>query len=229
MRLPAPSTLVFLGLALTLVGAVLFFKHYDGDFPLRSQAQVFTWPVVGGIIVFALCGLLCSRAAKLPEPFSDLARERRAWIVAALTGALYGLMTVNSDLQAETQRVHMALPWSLVFYPPGAIFIEFMLRLGALCVVFWFLHVVIFRRRFRLPLFWLVAAVVALYEVSLPMTEEFSSGRWGRGMMLLAGPLYLSNVFEGWLLLRYGWFSPIVFRLSFYLFWHILYGGLAHP
>ena len=43
-----------------------------------------------------------------------------------------------------------------------------------------------------------------------------------------AGPLYLSNVFEGWLLLRYGWFSPFVFRLSFYLFWHILYGGLAH-
>jgi len=42
-------------------------------------------------------------------------------------------------------------------------------------------------------------------------------------------PLYLSNVFEGWLLLRYGWFTPIVFRLAFYLFWHILFGGLAEP
>jgi hypothetical protein len=42
-------------------------------------------------------------------------------------------------------------------------------------------------------------------------------------------PLYLSNVFEGWLLLRYGWFIPIVFRLAFYLVWHILFGGFAAP
>jgi hypothetical protein len=40
-------------------------------------------------------------------------------------------------------------------------------------------------------------------------------------------PLYLSNVFEGWLLFRYGWFTPIVFRLAFYLVWHISFGGFA--
>jgi hypothetical protein len=228
-RLLTPSTFVFVGLVLTLVGIKLLFDFYPGDFPHRSQAQAFTWPLVGGMILFALCGLFCERAAGLPDPFSDMARERRGLVIAVVTGALYGLITINMDMHAPTRQPHMALPWSIPFYTFGAIFLEFFLRLGALCILFWFLHVVVFRRRFRLPLFWLVAAVVALYEVSLPMTEEFSSGQWGRGMMLLAGPLYLSNVFEGWLLLRYGWFSPFVFRLSFYLFWHILYGGLAHP
>jgi hypothetical protein len=40
-------------------------------------------------------------------------------------------------------------------------------------------------------------------------------------------PLYWTNVFEGWLLLRYGWVSPIVFRFAFYLVWHVIYGGLG--
>jgi hypothetical protein len=40
-------------------------------------------------------------------------------------------------------------------------------------------------------------------------------------------PLYFSNVFEGWLLLRFGWIAPIIFRISFYVVWHMLFGGLA--
>ena len=59
------------------------------------------------------------------------------------------------------------------------------------------------------------------------MAEDVSAGRLGQALIALAGPLYISNVFEGWLLYRYGWFSPIVFRLAFYLVWHILFGGLA--
>ena len=78
-----------------------------------------------------------------------------------------------------------------------------------------------------MPLFWLVAAIIALYEVWPLMDDDVAAGRWGNVVRALAGPLYLSNVFEGWLVLRYGWFSPVVFRLSFYPFWHILYGGLA--
>jgi hypothetical protein len=235
-RLLTPSTFVFVGLALTLVGIKLLFDFYPGDFPHRSQAQAFTWPLVGGMILFAICGLLCERAARLPDPFSDMARERRGLIIAVLTGALYGLITINMDMRAPTSTAisdagewpHMALPWSIPFYTFGAIFLEFFLRLGALCILFWFLHVVVFRRRLRMPLFWFSAAFVALYEISPLMESDVSSGRWDRALLALAGPLYLSNVFEGWLLLRYGWFSPFVFRLSFYLFWHILYGGLAH-
>ena len=228
-RLLTPSTFVFAGLALTLVGIKLLFDFYPGDFPHRDQAQAFTWTLVGGMIVFALCGLYCERAAGLPDPFSDVARARRGLVIAALTGALYGLITIGMDMGAPTRQPHMALPWSIPFYTFGAIFLEFLLRLGALCILFWFLHVVVFRRRLRLPLFWLSAAFVALYEVWPLIEEDVASGRWERVLLALASPLYLSNVFEGWLLLRYGWFSPFVFRLLFYLVWHMLYGGLAHP
>jgi hypothetical protein len=234
-QLRARSTVAFAVLALTLVGIKLLFDFYPGGFPDQSQAQAFTWPLVGGMIAFAAAGLFCDRSAGLPDPFADMARERQGVIVASITGAIYGLVTIGMDVASSTRTaisdpgewIHMALPWSIPFYTFGAIFLEFMLRLGGLCIVFWLLHVVVFRRRLRLPSFWLVAAIIALYEVWPLMADDVAAGRWGSVVRALAGPLYLSNVFEGWLVLRYGWFSPVVFRLSFYLFWHILYGGLA--
>lgn len=236
-KLLARSTFAFVALALTLVGLKLLFDFYPGGFPHESQAEAFTWPLVGGMIAFAAVGLFCDRAAGLPDAFADLTRERQGALVAAISGAVYGIVTIASDIMSATRSaigepgewIHMALPWSIPFYTFGAIFLEFMLRLGALCIVFWLLHVVVFRRRLRLTLFWLVAAVVALYEVWPFMTEDIAAGRWSSVARALVGPLYLSNVFEGWLVLRYGWFAPVVFRLSFYLFWHILYGGLAGP
>ena len=104
-----------------------------------------------------------------------------------------------------------------------------MLRLGALCILFWLLHVLIFRRRFRWPIFWVLAAIVALYEIWPYTSIDIHAHRWGSVALTAIEPLYVSNVFEGWLLWRYGWFTPIVFRLAFYLVWHILFGGFAGP
>ena len=230
-----PSTYLFAALSLTLVAIKLLFDHYPGDFPLRDQAAAFTWPLVGGIIVLGFLGLLADRASRLPDPLADMRLERRGWVWATVTGLIYGAITIASFVWNPTPSAvttgsgwdHVLLPWSIPFYVFGAILLEFMLRLGALCIGFWLIHVVILRRRFRQPVFWTLAAIVALYEIWPYMADDVAAGRWGQALIALAGPLYLSNVFEGWLLLRFGWFSPIVFRLAFYLVWHVLFGGLA--
>ncbi len=235
--LQRPSTWLFAALSLALVAIKLLFDHYPGDFPLRDQAAAFSWPLVGGIIVLGFLGLLADRAARLPDPLADIRLEARGWLWATVTGVAYGVITVasfvlepsRSAVSAGTGWDHVLLPWSIPFYLFGAILLEFMLRLGALCVLFWLVHVLVLRRRFRLLVFWTLAAIVALYEIWPYMADDIAAGRWGAALIALAGPLYISNVFEGWLLYRYGWFSPIVFRLAFYLVWHILFGGLAAP
>jgi hypothetical protein len=80
-----------------------------------------------------------------------------------------------------------------------------------------------------LPVFWVLNLIVALYEIGPYLAQDIHAGRWSSVALTAVEPLYLSNVFEGWLLLRYGWFTPIVFRLAFYLVWHILFGGFAAP
>jgi hypothetical protein len=229
------STLAFLAACLVLVAIKLLFDFYPGDYPVRGQAEAFTWPLVGGIVAIGFAGLLAERASGFPDAFADPRRERRGWIVAGLAGIAYGLLTAARDYFIEgggnvlnlSDWAHVAWPWSLPFYTFGAIFLELLLRLGALCLLVWLIHVVILRRRWRMPVFWTVNLIVSFYEI-MPMTmADIADHRWLAIAATPLEPLYWTNVFEGWLLLRFGWFAPIVFRLAFYLVWHVVYGGLG--
>lgn len=229
-----PTVWLFAALALALVAIKLVFDFYPGAFPVKEQAAAFTFPLIGAVVLVAFLGLLADRGAGLPEPFGDLTREKKSSVVAVASGAIYGLITIGYFVWETRQAPinagdwdHLALPWSIPFYAFGAILLEFMLRLGVLCILFWLVHVLLLRGRLRAVIFFSLAGIVALYEVWPTMSADLSDGRWDDALLALVGPLYLSNVFEGWLLWRYGWFSPIVFRLAFYSVWHLAFGGLA--
>ena len=221
------SNATFAAVCAAFIAIKLLFALHRGSFPGRDQALAFTWPLVAGAIAFGIAGLFAERALRLPDRL-----DRRALLWAAVPGLLYGLITMARDRGERSpvavgDSIHLPLPWSIPFYTFGAIFLEFFLRLGLLCGLTALVHVLLLRRRAFKPVFWAVNLLVALYEVLPWMTRDAQRGEWGQVFLALAGPLYLSNVFEGWLLLRFGWLMPLVFRLAFYLVWHILYGGLA--
>lgn len=229
------STIAFVAASLALVAIKLLFDFYPYDYPVRDQAEAFTWLVVGIILAIGLVGLFAERSLHFPDALADMALERRGWTIATLTGLAYGIFTAARDYWFEgggniltlTDWAHVPWPWSLPFYTFGAIFLEFLLRLGALCILVWLIHVVLLRRRWLMPVFWTVNLVVAFYEI-MPMTmEDVAEGRWLSVALTPVEPLYWTNAFEGWLLLRFGWVAPIVFRLAFYLVWHVVYGGLG--
>jgi hypothetical protein len=231
------STILFGVLSLALIAIKVLLLFALTDVPLRGQAEAFTWPLVSSIIAIGFLGLLADRASGFPDSFSDRRRDRQGILLATITGAVYGLITigmfvwhpVNSPLNPGSAWDHVALPWSIPFYTFGAIFLEYLLRLGGLCISFWLISVVVLRGHLRLTVFWALNLLLSLYEIWPYLGPDIHAGRWDRIALSAFEPLYLSNVFEGWLLLRYGWFTPIVFRLAFYLVWHILFGGLAAP
>ncbi len=231
------STVLFGALSLGLVVIKIGLQFLLTDVPLRDQASAFTWPLVLGIIGIGFIGLLADRASGFPDSLSDVQRFRQGVWIAIITGAAYGLITMgmyvwhptHSPLNPGSGWDHVRLPWSIPFYTFGAIFLEYLLRLGALCISFWLIFVVLLRRHFRLTVFWALNLFISLYEIWPYLIPDIHAGRWGSVARLPIEPLYLSNVFEGWLLLRYGWFTPIAFRMAFYIFWHLLFGGFAAP
>src|SRR3954454_6596167 len=124
------STLLFAGTSLVLVLIKLLFQFYPGQYPIKSQAVAFSWPVVAGILVIGFLGLLADKAAALPEPLANRARDRSGTLVAIETVILYGLITIamyvwhpsNSPLSSGGWE-HVLLPWSIPFYTFGAIFL----------------------------------------------------------------------------------------------------------
>jgi hypothetical protein len=199
------STFLFAALSLTLVVIKLLLDVFLTDLPLRDQASAFTWTLVVAIIAIGFAGLLADRASGLPDPLTDAARDWRGIRLAKITGAIYGLITIgmyiwhpaHSPLNPASVWDHVRLPWSIPFYTFGAIFLEYLLRLGALCIGFWFIDVLILRRCFRLPVFWLLNLIIALYEIWPYLAQDIHAGHWSSVARLPVEPLYLSNVFEG--------------------------------
>ena len=87
-------------------------------------------------------------------------------------------------------------------------------------------HVVLLRRRWLMPTFWAVNVVVTSSEIQPSVLESLLRKTGDRSRWLGSSRLAWTNVFGGWLFLRSGWLPPIVFRLAFYLVWHVIFGGL---
>jgi len=106
-----------------------------------------------------------------------------------------------------------------------------MLRLFTVTFLTWLLSNVVLRGRWQAPAFWIAAVVAALYEPMPHIQAELS------GALAIAAPsiiikwatepLFIANVVFAYLYRKYGFVAAVVMRLSFYLVWHILYGGLV--
>ena len=90
----------------------------------------------------------------------------------------------------------MPWPWSVPFYTFGAIFLEFLLRLGALCILVWLVHVVLLRHRWLMPTFWAVNVVVASYEIQPSVIQAVAARDWGSVALAPLEPLYWTNIFR---------------------------------
>src|SRR5437762_6834994 len=164
------STFLFGGLSLMLVEIKLLLDAFLADLALREQAAAFTWKLILTIIAIGFAGLIAERATGFPDPLTNKARDWRGIWLASINGAIYGLITIgmyvwhptHSPLNAGSDWDHVRLPWSIPFYTFGAIFLEYLLRLGAL---WWFLALFCFiaPARFSIVcLFGLLPCLVAL-------------------------------------------------------------------
>jgi hypothetical protein len=231
-----PLSAPFLAAAALMLVLKVLFDLQPQDFPLRDQASAFAWPAVLLALSLAFAGRFAERSLGWPWMPGDGTLARAGLLYASIAGAVYGVITIaqfsltqGAHPLAESEWAHVPLPWSIPFYLYGTLFLEFVLRLGCLTILTWGLYVVLLRRRLPNTVFWSVNILVSLFEIWPYLARDIGQNDWLSVVATPVQPLFLSNVFEGWLLRRYGWLAPIVFRAVFYLLWHVLFGGMAKP
>jgi len=231
-----PLSIPFLAAAGLMLALKCLFDLQPQDFPLRDQASAFAWPAVLLALGLAIAGRYAERGLGWPQLSAGNTSVRTGLLYAGIAGAVYGAITIGQFVLArghhplaESEWVHVPLPWSVPFYTYGTLFLEFMLRLGSLTILTWGLYTVLLRRRLPNIIFWSVNVLVSLFEIWPFMARDIQRGDWMSVAITPIQPLFLSNMYEGWLLRRYGWLAPLIFRAVFYLLWHVLFGGLAKP
>lgn len=223
------STRIYLGLIAFMVAVKLTFSLFPTAFPLADQEGAFSWITISAIAVMGLIGLVLTRQTGFPEIWDTKVSNRGRFLIPAAIGLVYGAIRVIQDLP-NPAPIHLDLPLSILFYAYGALLLEIMLRLFAITLLVWLFSNVILRGRWQTQVFWVAAIIAALYE-PLPFMREQLSAVSGLAVLITIikwaiEPLFLANVISGWLFRKYGFLAAFVMRLSFYLVWHIIYGGL---
>jgi hypothetical protein len=223
------STKIYLGLIAFMVAVKVTFILFPTVFPGADQEGAFSWTTILAIAVMGFIGLLLARRTGFPELWDAKVSNRQRFLIPAVIGLVYGVVTVIIDLR-NPSPVHLKLPLSIPFYTYGALLLEIMLRLFAIPLLVWLFSNLLLRGKWQTKVFWLAVVVAALYE-PLPHIREQLSGVSGLAVLLVLikwaiEPLFLANVLTGWLFRKYGFLAALVMRLSFYLVWHIIYGGL---
>lgn len=220
--------LTYAALVAVLVAVKLFFLGVPITFPGADQATAFSWPLVLGISVLGAMGLMLSPYARFPAPWDPSVSDAQRFGLPILEGFAYGLITVLRDLPRPTD-VHLAFPASIPFYLFGAVFLEVLLRLFGLTVLTVLLGKLLLRGRAYGLAFWTANVVVALYEPLPFIREELAHAGHLAGPGILVDwafqPLFLANVLTGYMYRRYGILNAVVLRVSFYVVWHVAYGG----
>jgi hypothetical protein len=204
------------------------FLLFPTVFPGADQEGAFSWTTILAITAMGFVGLVLARRTGFPEIWDNKVSNRQRFLIPVVIGLVYGAITVIIDLR-NPSPVHLQLPLSIPFYAYGALLLEIMLRLFTIPLLVWLFSNVTLRGKWQTQIFWIAAIMAALYE-PLPHLREQLSGVSGFAVLIIIKwviePLFLANVVSGWLFRRFGFLAALVMRLSFYLVWHIIYGGL---
>jgi hypothetical protein len=223
------STRIYFGLIAFMIAVKVVFILFPTVFPGADQEGAFSWITILAIAVMGFIGLILARRTGFPDLCDTKVSNRQRFLIPAVIGLVYGVVTIIIDLR-NPSPVHLKLPLSIPFYTYGATLLEIMLRLFTIPVLVWLFSNLILRGKWQTKVFWLAAIIAALYE-PLPHIREQLIGVSGLGILAVLikwaiEPLFLANVLTGWLFRKYGFLAALVMRLSFYLVWHIIYGGL---
>ena len=229
MKSLSPSLKIYSGIVLFLCAVKILFLLFPTAFPLAEQESAFRWTTIAVIALLGLIGLVLSRTTGIPDIWDSKVSVRQRFLLPTIIGLVYGVITVIRDLPSPSP-VHLKLPLSIAFYTYGAVFLEILLRLFAIPFLVWLISNLILRGRGQTPVFWIAVVIAALYEPLPHITRDLTGVTTASIPLILVKwivqPLFLANVISGWLLKKYGFLAPLTLRLSFYLVWHIIYGGL---
>jgi hypothetical protein len=70
-------------------------------------------------------------------------------------------------------------------------------------------------------IFWILAILLALIE---PFSDLGLKELGYPTMVAVFSQDYALNLLESWLFRKFGFLTPILMRISFYLIWHVLWG-----
>lgn len=152
--------------------------------------------------------------------------NRQGLILAAGAAVLLGGIIIVADLIAPfPPDINVAFPESLLFYPAIGFVVEILFHLLPLTLLLVLLTKGILSWRFD-RVIWPVIFLVSMLEPLYQVVPAFGQQAAAWFDIYVGIHIFLINLTQLWLFKRYDFISMYLFRLVYYLIWHIGWGYL---
>lgn len=219
------SEKTFLGLILVMVLGKATWMFFQLDHPIIQQS-INSWVAIILTAVLGFVALKLAPRTGFPDIWDKRVSNRQRFLIPVLFGLGFaGIQIVLVSFVLNLDIPMVKYPLSIPVYLFGGIILEMIYRLIALVLFVWLLSNVIFRKRWQKQVFWAVAIVLALLE---PVGQTIGMYQMGIVTNLLLAAILFVFIFAGNLIpayfsRKYGFLAPVVWRLSDYLIWHIIW------
>ena len=212
-------------LALLAVGLTAFLLSNPGIPFQRYFGPIQPVLVVAGC---AIVGALALNLLHVRFGFEILTGDRSAHGLRVSVGlaTLFALIVIPIDLLIRFPRdINVPLPQALLFYPVMAYVVEMAIHAVPLALLLGGLSLFLKLPRGS-PLVWGCIVLIALVEPVIQVRLGSSAGSLSKVDVITAIHVFAFNLAQLVVFRRYDFFSMLVGRFAYYLYWHILWGYL---
>lgn len=220
------SEKIYLFIVLTMLLGKGIWSYYKLADPL-VQRFINSWPMM---ILISFIGFICLKLADktaFPEIWDEDVSNRDRFIIPALSGIFFALLQIIFFEMQGIKIPMLEFPISIPVYFSVGILSELVFHFIPLVFLMWLISYVIFKNRWGNYIFWTAAVLLSIWEPILQLNIMFRMGILINA--LFAASIFLltfgANIIPVYFIKRYGLLAAIVWRLSDYLIWHILWGG----
>ncbi len=215
-------------IALILIAAIskVIWTVAGLDHPIIEQ-YLCTWPGIGIATILGYISFKLAEYARFPGFWDEKVRNRQRFLVPLVAGIFFGLIQIIFGILGRLPDIHVDFPLSIPVYLSGAIVLEIMWHFFPIVLLVWLASRVILKQRWHEGIYWMIAVPLSLLE---PIAQMVAICRAGVEMGAVTEPtlflfILLSNLLLFYFLRRFGFLAMLTFRFSFYVVWHVMYGG----
>lgn len=225
MKKISTSDKTFFGLVLVMIIAKVIWTSFKLDHPIVLQS-INSWVAV---ILAALLGFAAVKLAQqtgFPDMWDKRISNRQRFVIPVLFGlgfAAIQVVLVTVVLQLNIPMVRF--PLSIPVYLFGGIILEIFYRLIPMVFLVWLISNLILRKRWQEQVFWVVAILLCLLEPVMQTIGMYQMGIIANTLLtaILFIFVFAGNLIPTYFFRRYGFLAAIVWRLTDYLIWHIIW------
>jgi hypothetical protein len=218
------SDKTFLALvSLMLLGKAVW-TYYGVDHPI-VQNWTGAWLAILLAAVFGFIALKIARKTGFPDIWDEKISNKERFVYPVLLGVAFALIEILVGLAMDLPNIHVPLPFSLPVYVSGGIFLEILYHLIPIVFLIWLISHVFLKGKRQKEVFVVVAVLASLWEPVMQITGMYQMGILP-GMVFAAGLfifIFAGNLIPITLFRKYGFLAPVIWRLTDYSLWHVIW------